>query len=143
MKISTKGRYGLKAMVDIAVFSADDNCVSLKSISERQGISENYLEQLIALLKKADFVKSIRGSLGGYILNVNPDRVTVLDIINALEGPMAVVDCVSDSQTKSCGFGTCNKCVTKNVWEKVNDSVLDTMSSITLGQLVDDYKKVM
>lgn len=142
MKISTKGRYGLKAMVDLAVHSSENTCVSLKSIAERQGISEHYLEQIIAVLKKAGMVKSIRGSQGGYILGKNSKDISVGDLLRILEGPLSFVECVSDSTKTSCGMSSCKKCVTKNVWEKISDSVTEVVDSISLENLVDDYKKV-
>ena len=84
MKISTRGRYGIKAMVDLAMNSKDDKCISLKSIAQRQGIPENYLEQLMAVLKKAEVVKSVRGAQGGYILNKNPEDISVGDLLKIL-----------------------------------------------------------
>ncbi len=142
MKISTRGRYGLRAMIDLAVNSKSNVCISLKSIAERQGISEHYLEQLMAVLKKADFVKSIRGSQGGYILNKSPEDISVGDLLRALEGPINIVECVSDNYTGSCGINGCGNCVTKNVWEKINDSITEAADSITLQELVKDYKSL-
>lgn len=139
MKVSTKGRYGLKAMVDLAVHCKGNSCVSLKSIAERQGISEAYLEQLMAVLKKNGFVKSIRGAQGGYILKKALEEISVGDILRALEGPLNVVECVSDKKNVSCGSGTCKKCVTKNVWEKISDSLSEVVDSISLKDLADEY----
>ncbi len=139
MKVSTKGRYGLKAMVDLAVHCKGNLCVSLKSIAERQGISEAYLEQLMAVLKKNGFVKSIRGAQGGYILAKDLEEISVGDILRALEGPLNVVECVSDKKNVSCGSGTCKKCVTKNVWEKISDSLSEVVDSISLKDLADEY----
>lgn len=140
MKISTRGRYGLKAMVDLAVNAKDDSCVSLKSIADRQGISENYLEQLMAALKKAELVKSIRGAQGGYTLTRPATEISVGDLLRVLEGPLTLVECVSN--TESCGSGSCNKCVTKNVWEKISDSMNEVVDSITLEDLVKDYNNL-
>ena len=81
MKVSTKGRYGLSAMIDIAVHHGNTKCTSLKSIANRQGISENYLEQIVAPLKKAGFIKSIRGSYGGYTLNKNANEIYIGEIL--------------------------------------------------------------
>ncbi len=139
MKVSTKGRYGLKAIIDLAAHCSDGSCVSLKSIAERQGISEAYLEQLMAVLKKNGFVKSIRGAQGGYILEKSPEEISVGDILSVLEGPLNVVECVSNRENVSCGNGTCKKCVTKNVWEKISDSLLEVVNSISLKNLVDEY----
>lgn len=134
MKISTRGRYGLKAMVDIATHSQDNNCVCLKSIAERTGISESYLEQLISLLKKADIVKSIRGASGGYVLNKTPEEITVGDILRVVEGPLELVECLSKDE--SCGSGDCDNCITKEVWAKLSKSVSETADNISLADLV-------
>ena len=139
MKISTKGRYGLKAMVDLAVHCDEGACVSLKSIAERQGISEAYLEQLMAILKKNGFVKSIRGAQGGYILEKDIEEISVGDILSVLEGPLTVVECVSNKENASCGSANCEKCVTRNVWEKISDSLYEVVNAISLKNLVDDY----
>ena len=140
MKISTRGRYGLRAMVDIAIH-ANEKCISLKSIAERQGISENYLEQLMSSLKKGGLVKSTRGSQGGYILNEEPQNISVGDILRALEGNLSPVNCVDDeTQEPSCAKGVCIGCVTKSVWEKIYESLNDVIDNITLGDLVDDYR---
>jgi len=142
MKLSTRGRYGVKAMIDLAVHCENNNCVSLKSIAQRQGISENYLEQLMAALKKAQIVKSIRGAQGGYILNKPCNEISVGDLLRVLEGPLELVDCIFDSSAQPCGNANCQKCVTKNVWERMSESVTDVVDSITLSELVNDYKKI-
>lgn len=141
MKISTKGRYGLKAMIDIGAYSVDNNCVCIKNIAERQGISENYLEQLIAQLKKAGLVASIRGANGGYILTRATNEITVGDVLRALEDDLQVTKCAGQS-FDSCGNSSCNKCVTKNVWEKLTESVNSAADSITLSELVNDFKQL-
>lgn len=138
MKLSTKGRYGLKAMLDLAVHSSEGQVV-LKSIAERQGISENYLEQLFASLKKQKLVKSIRGSQGGYTLGESPERISVGDILRALEGSMAPVDCVAENHATGCDRYDC--CVTKGIWLKIRDSINAVIDSTSLQDLVDDYRK--
>ena len=102
MKMSTKGRYGLKAAVDIAANSAN-GCVSLKSVATRQNISESYLEQLITPLKKAGIVKSTRGAQGGYVLARDAKDITVGEVLRALEGPLDIVECTADKN--ACGSG--------------------------------------
>ena len=135
MKISTRGRYGLRAMADLA--SQDNEAsVTLKSIAERQGISEHYLEQLAAVLKKAGFVKSVRGSKGGYHLVLPPEDISVGDILRALEGPLYPVECVSDAGDSTCGAAGCEGCVTKPVWEKIYSSLSGVVDSITLKDLI-------
>ncbi len=139
MKLSTKGRYGLKAMLDLAVHNSEGQVV-LKSIAERQAISENYLEQLFAILKKAKLVKSIRGSQGGYVLATSADNISVGDILRALEGSLAPVDCVAEGHPVSCSRYDC--CVTKGIWKKIRDSINTVVDSTTLESLVEEYRKV-
>ena len=138
MKFSTKGRYGLKAMLDLAVHNNEGQVV-LKNIAERQGLSENYLEQLFAVLKKAKLVTSIRGSQGGYSLAKDPNRITVGDILRPLEGKLVSTDCVVENG-KLCS-SEYNCCVTKSVWLKIQDGINDVTDSITLEQLVEDFNK--
>lgn len=139
MKLSTKGRYGVKAMLDLALHSTEGQ-ISLKSIAERQDISENYLEQLFATLRKAGLVKSIRGSQGGYILADEPEKITVGAVLRALEGSLAPVDCViEEDPTKCCRS---EACVTRMVWEKIRDGVNNVVDSITLRDLMEEHEKL-
>lgn len=131
MKISTRGRYGLKAMVDIAA-NSKEGCVSLKSIAERTNLSESYLEQLIAPLKKAGLLKSTRGVNGGYILGRNAENISVGDILRVVEGPLELVECGGES----CGMSDCSGCTTKGVWAKLSDSVSETADNINLSELI-------
>jgi Rrf2 family protein len=135
MKLSTKGRYGLRAMIDLAIHS-QDNKVSIKSISERQEISENYLERIIALLKKEGYVKSTRGSHGGYVLTKDPINISVGDILRALEGDLNPVDCSLTNDDKVCSEA--GLCVTKFVWKRISDSINDVVDNISLQDLVDE-----
>ena len=139
MKLSTKGRYGLQAMVDLAVYSKEKH-VSLKSISERLSISENYLEQLIALLKKNGLVTSVRGAQGGYFLARDAEEITIGEILRALEGSLDPTDCTCEGNTVHCALN--GKCVTHSVWEKIRDSINKVVDNITLKQLMDDYEKI-
>lgn len=136
MKMSTKGRYGLRAAVDIAA-NSKDGCVSLKSVAARQNISESYLEQLVCSLKKAGIVKSTRGAQGGYVLGREAADITVGEILRALEGPLYIVDC--NAEKNNCGEA-CDKCVTKSVWEKMSESVNEIADAITLEMLVQNSK---
>ncbi len=138
MKLSTKGRYGVKAMFDLAQHMGEGP-ISLKSIAERQGISEHYLEQLISGLRKTGLVKSVRGAQGGYVLGREPEKIRVGDIIRVLEGPIAPVDCVSEEDPESCVKA--EFCVTRTIWEKVRDSIADVLDSITLADMVEDAAK--
>lgn len=131
MKLSTRGRYGLRAAADLAVY-AKDGPVSISSIAERQDLSERYLEQLIARLKKAGIVKSIRGSGGGYILARPAASISVGDILRALEGSMTVVDCPENRE--ACA--NYDSCVTKYVWKRINDSINQTVDAMTLEEII-------
>ena len=124
MKLSTKGRYGLRAMVDIAVYS-QDSPVPISAIAERQNISVRYLEQLLPKLKKAGIIKSIRGAQGGYMLDKDPKDIAAGDILRTLAG-----------DTSTCS-GT-KFCVTKTVWQRINDSVQQAVDSITLQELMEE-----
>ncbi|MDR2898973.1 MAG: Rrf2 family transcriptional regulator [Clostridiales bacterium] len=136
MKLSTRSRYGLKAVVDIAAFG-NDKCVSINSVASRIGVSENYLEQLIIKLKKSGILKSVRGAQGGYTLGMDATDITVGRILNILEGPLYPVDCLD--RNSSCGEGSCKPCVTRPVWEKIYLSITDVVDSITIADLVKDY----
>lgn len=138
MKLSTKGRYGVVAMLDLAV-NYSDGPVSIKSIAERQGISESYLEQLFAVLRKNGLVQSLRGAQGGYMLADNPDSITVGSILRALEGSMAPVDCVLEDDPVKCERS--KECITRFVWERVRDSINKVVDSVTLEDLVKECTK--
>lgn len=133
MKLSTKGRYGLKAMFDLALHYGEQP-IALSSIAERRNISLSYLEQLISQLKKAGVVKSIRGAQGGYILNGTPSEISVGQVLRALE-QLAPVDCVTDDYDCSSS----DFCVTRVVYQKILDSILETVDNISLQDMIDDY----
>lgn len=137
MKLSTKGRYGVKAMFDLAIHHGNDP-VSIKSISERQGISEYYLEQLFSPLRKANLIVSVRGAQGGYKLSKSPSEITVLDIMNVLEGPIEVSDCLEDT---TCSNVDC--CATRGLWFKIKNSFESVTQGITLQDMLDDYNKMI
>lgn len=136
MKISAKGRYGLKAMIDIAVYG-DSSYISLKSIAERQKISEAYLEQIIAPLKKAGFVKSTRGSMGGYSLGMAAENIFAGSILNVLNESLSISDCGLDNS--GCG-DDCDCCVSKSVWKKIGESANEAAFSISLNEMAENYK---
>ncbi len=137
MKISTKGRYGLRALIDLAQYSEIEP-VSINSIATRQGISERYLEQLMTLMKKAGLIKSIRGAGGGYVLAKNVSEISVGDILRALEGDLKPVECAAFSSDDSCEAS--GGCVTKYVWQRINESINRTVDEISLYQLVEESK---
>lgn len=136
MKISTKGRYGLRAMLDLAVHSGGSQ-VPLLSIAERQGISVNYLEQMFSQLRKAGLVKSVKGAQGGYILADKPDRIRVGAVLRVLEGNLDVVD--QRDETRERAENPLEDCIRRCVWEKMNESINRAADSVTLGDLMENY----
>ncbi len=140
MKLSTKGRYGLQAVIDLAVH-ADEDAVALSQIAERQGISMNYLEQLIAKLKKAGIVNGIRGAQGGYMLSRPADEVSVGDILRALEGDLNPVDCAEVNEGEGC-CSSSGSCVTKYVWKRISDSINEAVDGVRLSELVAESRKI-
>ena len=139
MKLSTKGRYGVAAMYDLAMRHGQGP-ISLKSIALRQGISEHYLEQLMGTLRKAGYVQSVRGAQGGYALTKDPAVISVGDIIRIMEGPIAPVDCLLYEAADNEYCERANECVTRNVWAKVRDSINTVLDSITLADLCMEEK---
>lgn len=136
MQISTRGRYGLRAMVDLAIYAIDEY-VALNTIADRQNISESYLEQLFSALRKGGLVKSIKGSQGGYALSDHPSRITVGAVLRLLEGKLFIV---AESSENELVNNTIEYCLNENVWEKINASVCSIVDSITLEDLVERYK---
>lgn len=137
MKLSTKGRYGVAAMYDLALHFGQGP-ISLKSVAQRQSISEPYLEQLMGSLRKAGYVKSTRGSQGGYMLLKEPGSITVGDIIRVMEGPIAPVDCLLSGKANNDYCAKAGVCVTRGVWEKVRNSINGVLGSITLADLCQE-----
>ncbi|CAM2981478.1 Rrf2 family transcriptional regulator [Hathewaya histolytica] len=137
MKLSTKGRYGVKAMVDLAINNESREPISIKSIAERQNISEYYLEQLFGSLRKAGLIKSIRGAAGGYVLNKPPQDITVHHIMEVLEGPVEISNCLVDDCCDNI-----EGCPTRLLWKKLKESIEEVTSSITLQDMVDDYNSM-
>ena len=137
MKISTKGRYGLRIMIDIAVYGKGE-CVSLKDIAEREHLSEKYLEQIINLLGKENLVQSVRGAKGGYHLTKAPEEITVKEILLATEGSLAPVACAADND---CCENYCD-CVTSFIWTQMYDAVMGVVEKITLKDLVEKSSTV-
>ncbi len=139
MKLSTKGRYGLRAMIDLADYS-EEVPQSIANIAMRQSISDSYLEQLMAKLKKAGLIKSIRGAQGGYVLAKDSCDISVGDILRALEGDLTPVKCSELDGNSGCSGS--DVCVTKNVWRRINDSIQNAVDSIPLSELVEDNRKI-
>lgn len=142
MKISTKGRYALRLMLDLALNNTGDP-VRIKDISARQEISDKYLEQIISTLNKAGYVKSIRGPQGGYLLTREPEKYTVGMILRLTEGSLAPVPCLDD-EVNSCDRQ--ETCVTLRLWQILDTAISDIVDKVTLadlmewhGQIVDNY----
>ncbi len=133
MKISTKGRYALRLMLDLALNNTGEY-ITIKSISSRQNISDKYLEQIISLLNRAGYVKSIRGAQGGYRLAKDPREYTVGMILRLSEGSLAPIDCIQEDDD-SCTRR--NGCVTRDVWIEVYDAICGVVDHITLQDLVE------
>ena len=139
MKLSTKGKYGLRAIIDLARFSEKEP-VSIGCRATRQKLSERYLEQLFALLTKAGLVKSIRGASGGYVLARDASEISVGDVLRALEGNLEPVRCAAFYSEEGCMAS--DECVTKYVWQKINDSINKTVNEIKLDELVKESKEL-
>ena len=135
MKLSTKGKYGLKAMFELAVSGNEKDPVPLKYIANRQEISDQYLEQIFSSLKKAGLVKSVRGAQGGYFLSKPASEITVADILRVLEGDMAFMECLLDEDACK-NFDSCS---TRYVWARIKQAIEDVTMSISLQDMVDDY----
>jgi len=136
MKVSTKGRYGLRAMIELAT-QYTKGPVFIGTISEDQGISQKYLHAILTGLKKAGLVRSLRGRTGGYVLARAPARITLQEIFHALEGPLALVVCVEDKG--SCGRAAA--CTTRDVWCDLSRTIDDILDQTTLQDLADRVGK--
>jgi len=132
MRLSTKGRYGARAMLDLALNSGEGP-ILLRDIARRQEVSEKYLEHSITALRKAGLVRSIRGARGGYVLAKLPSQIRLSEIMEVLEGSMAPVECVDDAQV-------CHRaklCVTRDIWAKMKEAIDNILESITLQDMVE------
>lgn len=138
MKISTKGRYALRLMLDIALNDAKTP-VRIKDIAERQQISDKYLEQIVSSLNKAGFVKSLRGPQGGYRLTKKPEEYTVGMILRLIEGSLAPVACLDDD-INNCTRA--DRCPTLILWEKLYDAISEVVDNITLSDLISWQKNM-
>lgn len=132
MKISTKGRYALRLMLDLAIYNTGEP-ISLKDVARRQQISEKYLEQIISMLNKAGFVRSVRGAQGGYMLKKDPAEYTVGMILRLTEGDLAPVSCVGED---SIECGRRDECVTVRIWQQLNSAINGVVDGITLEDMM-------
>lgn len=130
MWVSTKAQYGMRALVEVAV--SGDRPTSLKTVAERQRLSQQYLEQIFSVLRKADIVTSVRGAHGGYRLSRPADRITALQVVELLEGSIAPVTCIDDE-------ATCDRvgaCSTESLWREVDRAVRQVLGRTTLADMV-------
>lgn len=140
MYISTKGRYGTKALFELALrYGAGP--LALREIAERQGLSEHYLEQLVAPLRKAGLVQSVRGAQGGYVLAREPRAITVGDILRVLEGPVTPTECALENFDFSRCCANPDVCPDRDVWIKVRKGIEQVVDNITLANLVEDWQR--
>ena len=135
MKISTKGRYALRMMLDLAK-NQKSGYISLKDIAERQGISKKYLEQIVPILNSSNFLQTNRGFQGGYRLSKSPDQYTVGMILRLTEGSLAPVACL-DQPVNQCE--RVEECMTLPVWEGLYKAITDYLDNITLQDILDNY----
>ncbi|MFH1615351.1 MAG: Rrf2 family transcriptional regulator [Planctomycetota bacterium] len=136
MKLSTRTRYGVRAILELAE-NYGKGPLQLKAIAEHQEISVKYLEQLMAVLKSTGIVRSVRGPSGGYVLAKSPKEITVSDCFNCLEGPVITTECVDNSSF--CPRTTA--CVARQLWAEVQDAMMTVLQSKTLQNLVDRAKE--
>lgn len=136
MRISTRGSYALEAVMAIAL-CPENQTVSIREISERTQISDNYLEQIFSLLRKNKIITSSRGAYGGYQLARSAGKITVGDVLRATEKTISPVLCAEDGL--ACKKGT--HCVTRNVWCKLYKTITDTVDTVSIADLVRDFKK--
>lgn len=136
MWVSTKAQYGLRALVEIGL--RQPMAVPLKDVAEIQGISQHYLEQIAAQLRRSGFIRSVRGAKGGYKLGRPMEKITALEVVEALEGSLAPVTCLDNPQ--SC-WQTGN-CSTETLWKKVDDAMRGVLLQTTLKDLIEERKQI-
>lgn len=132
MRISTRGRYGLRAMVELARGNGETP-VRMSAIADRQRLSRKHLHALLAILKSGGLVRSVRGPGGGFLLSRPPDRISLGEVLELLEGPFSLVDCVADRRV----CGRVNECVTRGVWQELSGAIENLLDGVTLQDLVE------
>ena len=137
MKLSSRSRYGLRAILDLAL-EYGGGPLQIKVIAERENISNKYLEQLMTILKTAGLVRSLRGPRGGYLLVKPPNEVRLSEVFTVLEGPLITVECLQHRHF----CPRCAECITRQVWAQIQDAMLGVLESITLQDLVDKAKGI-
>jgi len=137
MKISTKGRYGLRILLDLAIHQSEKKPRLIRDIAKSQQISEKYISRLVIALRKAGMIRSVRGVNGGFHIAMKPEDITLLDVIEVMEGPLSIVDCVK--APKRCAMH--ENCAPREIWCKLNDEIRDLMRQTTLADILESYKK--
>lgn len=138
MRLSTRGRYGLKAMYQLAIYYGEGP-IPLKEIAQKEELSENYLEQLVSQLRREGLLESVRGAQGGYMLAMPPKKITVGNILRILEGNLGPADCIMEDEFQ------CEReedCITKFVWMRIKESIDKVVDSITLQDMLDESIKM-
>jgi Rrf2 family cysteine metabolism transcriptional repressor len=135
-KVSTKGRYGLRAMIELAA-SPENEPMLMGKIAQRQGFSRKYLHALLTSLKEAGLVQSVRGSRGGYMLAKSADDIRISDVVEALEGPLAIVDCLNHEDTCS----RTDECLARGIWKELNTAMAGVLTNMTLADLTNNNKE--
>ena len=138
MKVSTKGRYALRVMIDLALHK-DDGYISLKDIADRQNISKNYLDQIMILLKKGDFFDIALGYRGGYKLKKDINTYTVREILRLTEGDVVLVSCLEKELGNKCALNDC--CIAKGIWQGLETIINTYLDDLTLKTIIDKHKK--
>ena len=141
MKISTKGRYGLRALLDLAVYGVVEQ-VPVRNIAARQNISENYLEQVFSALKKAGLVKSVKGAQGGYTLVENPSQIRVGTVLRILEGDLSVMDDLEDVGG-SREIRKIRATIKRNIWDPMDIGISEVVDGITIADLAGEYQTLL
>lgn len=139
MRFTAKTEYAVRAIIEIALTETEQKPAQVREIASRQAIPERFLEQVMAALKKAGLIESIRGAQGGYRLAKHPEKITLADIIQAIEGPMQVMECLAeDFDNPKCNQA--DLCAVRDVWKSVQSALLEALDSITLAKLTSKYK---
>ena len=140
MLISSKGHYALRLMIYIEALGDDEGKIALREVADREHISHKYLEQLVRPLRKAGFIESVRGAGGGYVLAKPADSISGGDVLRVLEGGLEAVTCSVNE-----GLGGCDAadfCVTRFVWQRINEGITNAVDSISLGELVQQSRQL-
>ena len=137
MKLSSRSRYGFRALLELAI-AHGSGPLQIRMIAERQNISNKYLEQLIAMMKSAGLVKSVRGPKGGYLLAKAPNEIRLSKVFTTLEGPLVIEECLEHAEYCS----KCTDCVTRQVWSEMHNAIMAVLDSMTVQDLVDKIQGI-